>query len=160
MQRFVIHSRKLQKDRIYYNFSQDQRNHDLVIHTHTHTQYRTCRFFSFSFDLFFFLFYLSRNKKYGEFPLLPRGGHVEYLNSRCWKRGQAREVAMQTAIHDILITIPLTSYFLQNELSPIAIPAMYPVSVFHRWNGISLHLIVKPVSLLLLFWWWYGQSQG
>lgn len=41
---------------------------------------------------------------------------MEYLNSQ-WKRGQAREVAMQTAIHDILITIPLTSYFLQNELS-------------------------------------------
>lgn len=41
---------------------------------------------------------------------------MEYLNSQ-WKRGQAREVAMQTAIHNILITIPLTSYFLQNELS-------------------------------------------
>lgn len=86
----------------------------MLRHTHTHTQDRTCRFFSFSFDLFFFL--PLAEQKYGEFPLLPRGGHVEYLNSR-WKRGQAREVAMQTAIHDILITIPLTSYFLQNELS-------------------------------------------
>lgn len=83
---------------------------------HTHTHRIAPVDFSRSRSTFFFFFLPLAEQKYGEFPLLPRGGHVEYLNSR-WKRGQAREVAMQTAIHDILITIPLTSYFLQNELS-------------------------------------------